>query len=143
MLRFKEKGTSFPSVDQVLRERDEILDESRMHLLKAQHRMKQLADLHRTEVEFHIGDLVFLKLRPYRQKSLVLRQNQKLSPIFYGPYRVLRKIGQVAYELELPPNSRIHPVFHVSQLRRAIGSSLSSPMIPSQLTAEMELVAEP
>jgi hypothetical protein len=52
--------------------------------------------------------------------SLAPRANQKLSFKFFGPFKILRKIGPVAYKLELPPSSLVHPVFHVSQLKQAV-----------------------
>lgn len=55
-----------------------------------------------------------VKLHPYRQTTARLSKHTKLSPRFYGPYQVLLRIGQVAYQLQLPPDSRIHSVFHVS-----------------------------
>ena len=61
-----------------------------------------------------MGDKVFLKLRPYKQKSLAAHPNEKLSERFYGPYTVLERIGAVAYNLALPPTSNIHLVFHIS-----------------------------
>ncbi len=45
----------------------------------------------------------------------------KLSPRYYGPYRILQKIGTMAYKLELPGHSRIHPFFHVSHLKQKLG----------------------
>ena len=84
-----------------------------------------------------------MKLKSYQHKSLAKRRNEKLSPRFYGPYRILSNIRTVAYRLELTSHASIHLVFHVSQLRKAIGTSTATPDIPPQLSSEMELVVEP
>jgi len=75
------------------------------------------ANRHRTNHSFEPGDWVWVRLQPYRQHSLERRTHQKLGPRFSGPYQVLRRIGSVAYELQLPSSARVHPVFHVSLLR--------------------------
>ncbi|XP_021775776.1 uncharacterized protein LOC110739635 [Chenopodium quinoa] len=120
-----------------------MLDELKVNLLRAQQVMKGYADSKRREGQFEVGDSVFLKLQPYRQKSLAIRPNEKLAARYYGPFTVVGKVGKVAYRLDLPPTSRIHPVFHISQLKKAVGDILVNPTIPIQLTPEMEMVTEP
>ena len=113
--------TQLQEVENTLKTRDEIIRILRTNLQLAQDRMKKFADIKRTARSFNIGDLVYLRLQPYKQQSVVQRRNLKLSPRFYGPYRVLEKIGTVAYRLELPPEAKIHPVFHVSCLKEKLG----------------------
>ena len=66
----------------------------------------------------------------YRQSTIVNRQSLKLSAKFFGLYRVLKKIGAVACKLELSDGSRVHPVFHVSQLKLHIGPVVSQCPLP-------------
>jgi hypothetical protein len=84
--------------------------------------MVQLANKHRSERTFTIGDLVYLKLQPYRQKTVANRQSQKLASKYYGSYEVLARIGTMAYKLKLPASASIHPVFHVSKLKKKVGN---------------------
>lgn len=81
--------------------------------------MKQQVDSHRREVNFQVGDYVLLRVQSYLQRSLAHRKCEKLSPRFFGPYKIIRCVGPVAYELELPASSKVHPIFHVSLLRPA------------------------
>ncbi|CAA7022313.1 unnamed protein product [Microthlaspi erraticum] len=103
----------------------------KFHILRAQHRMQQFADQHRTDRSFDIGEYVYVKLQPYRQKAVVLRANQNLSPKYFGPYKIIDKCGAVAYKLQLPASSKIHPVFHVSQLKLQVGPFQVSTQLPS------------
>ena len=80
--------------------------------------------MHRVERSFEVGDFVYLRLQPYRQSSLKKKGAEKLQPRFYGPYKIIRKVEEVAYELELPPESKIHNVFHVSNLKKVVGQQI-------------------
>jgi len=123
-----------PKLQQWLTDRDLMQRLVEQHLHRAQHRMKRQADKHRTERSFNIGDWVFLKLQPYVQSSVAARSNNKLSFKFFGPFRILKQVGKVAYHLDLPAYTAVHPVFHVSMLKRSPGSQPVSPSIPSSLT---------
>ena len=68
--------------------------------------MKEQADQHRSKRIFDVGDWVFLWLQPYQQMYLSkAEKDNKLSPKYYGPYKMLQKIGIMAYKLELPASS--------------------------------------
>jgi hypothetical protein len=87
------------------------------HLQRAQNKMKVQADRHMSEREFQGRDQVLLKLQPYAQHSVVNRPFPKLAFKYFGPFRVLERVGKATYKLELPEGSMIHPVFLVSQLK--------------------------
>ncbi|KAL8170983.1 LOW QUALITY PROTEIN: hypothetical protein V2J09_022787, partial [Rumex salicifolius] len=101
--------------------RDEILRQLKFNLDRTRKRVTKATNKKRRELEFRKGDLVFLNLRPHHQANRIKCVNQKLAARFYDPFRVLKKIGAVAYKLDLPPSSKIHPVFHVSLLKKVIG----------------------
>jgi hypothetical protein len=65
---------------------------------------------------------VFLRLQPYMQTSLKAEHCQKVEPKFYGPYTILKRVGQVAYQSALPNQSKLHPIFYVSCLKKVIGT---------------------
>lgn len=121
------------AVEQELLTRDEILKRLRYHLERAQQRMAHQANKHRRELEFQVGDRVFLKFRPYRQLSLFKRLNVKLAPRNFGPFEVVQRIGKVAYRLALPLGSKIHPIFHVSQLKAVTGDHPIETELPADL----------
>lgn len=68
--------------------------------------------------------------------------NEKLAPRFYGPFEITACVGTVAYCLQLPPTSHIHPVFHVSQLKKAVALTDLVTPLHSQLSEDLELLVE-
>ncbi|RLN39334.1 putative retroelement [Panicum miliaceum] len=97
-----------PDLEAWLQERELFSKLIQQQLLRAQQRMKHHAGKNRFEREFAVGDSVYLKLQPYIQSSVAPRGNQKLAYRFFGPFKVLARIGPVAYKLDLPSHCRIH-----------------------------------
>ena len=109
-----------PKAKDWIQESQDILKTLKDKLQMAQNQQKMYVDWHRVERNFEVGDFVYLRLQPYRQSSLKMGVAKKLKPQFYGPYKIQRKIGEVAYELELE-GCKIHNFFHVSCLKKALG----------------------
>jgi hypothetical protein len=101
--------------------------------------MKSQADKKRIDRSFVCGEWVFVKLRAHRQQSVVTRINAKLAARYYGPYPIIEKIGAAAYKLKLPEGSRVHPVFHVSLLKKAVGEYQVEEELPGLLEEPVEV----
>lgn len=100
-----------------LREHTQHTAALKEHLAKAQCKYKHFADKKMSERVFAVGQMVYLRLQPYAQSSVVNRPCPKLALKYFGPYKILDKIGEATYILELPGGSMLHPLFHVSQLK--------------------------
>lgn len=92
-------------------------------------------------LQFQVGDLVWLRIPTYKQSSVVAAHYIQLAPKFYGPFPVQERIGQVAYKLTLPSSVKIHPVFHLSELKKFERVSTITPILP--LYQQGHLVPQP
>ncbi|GJS78639.1 putative reverse transcriptase domain-containing protein [Tanacetum coccineum] len=110
----------------------------------ARDRQKSYADLKRKPMEFQVGDKVMLKVSPW--KGVVhFGKRGKLNPRYVGPFKVLEKVGEVAYKLELPEElSRVHNTFHVSNLKKCHADEpLAVPLDGLHLDDKLHFVEEP
>src|SRR5574344_207153 len=105
---------------EILREAERQVQIIRQNLKVAQSRQKSYADNRRGDLSFEVGDFVYLKVSSMRG---VKRFNVKgkLAPHYIGPFQILERKGEVAYQLGLPERlARVHDVFHVSQLKKCL-----------------------
>src|SRR4051812_429471 len=104
----------------VLTEAEEQVQLIREHLKTAQSRQKSYADPKRREVTFAVGDFVYLRVTPLKGMQR-FHVKGKLAPRYIGPFEVIDRRGQVAYQLRLPTElSDVHDVFHMSQLQKFV-----------------------
>ncbi|KAD2805709.1 hypothetical protein E3N88_39086 [Mikania micrantha] len=110
----------------------------------ARDRQKSYADNRRRPLEFQIGDLVMLKVSPWKG-IFRFGKRGKLSPRFVGPFKILERIRSVAYRLELPPElSNIHDVFHLSNLKKCVADeSLIVPLKGIKIDEKLHFREEP
>ncbi len=104
----------------ILREAEEKVKIIQERLRVAQSRQKSYADNRRRDLVFEEGDYVYLRVTPLRGVHH-FQTKGKLAPRFVGPFKIVSRRGEVAYQLELPPSmAGIHDVFHVSQLKKSL-----------------------
>ena len=126
------------TIQEMLMEHIVIVHVLREHLRRARQRIGDQANRHRIDRSFDADEWVWVRLHPYRQHSLTRCPNQKLGSRYIGPYRVLRRVGVVAYKLQLPESAHVHPVFHVSLLRPFKGS-VGEPIFPATESIDFSL----
>eukprot|EP00253_Pinus_taeda_P009725 PITA_09725 len=137
------ENSKVQAMERHIEHQQQVLQLLKDNLVLAQNRMKQQANQHRSERSFDVGDWVLLRLQPYKQMSLKqAKKDNKLSPKYYGPYKVLQNIGTMAYKLEPPAASRLHPIFHVSCLKKVIGDKLLVQTIFPELDEEGKIILE-
>ena len=132
-----------PTAADMVQERLQIMSQIKRNLAKAQNRMKHYADKHKTERNLQVGEWVFLKLQSYRQQTVAVRRNLKLSAKYFGPFQIIKKVGAVAYKLQLSPGARVHPVFHVSLLKKKIGDTQTPGPVLPELDSSDQCLLQP
>ena len=136
-LYWREKGEKVlagPELIRIIRER----------IKAAQDRQKSYTDRGKRPVEFSVGDMVMLKVSPWRG-MFRFRKEGKLRPQFIGPFKVLERIGKQAYRLELPEELMgIHDVFHVGYLRKCLGKHEETvPLSEVKVNEKLKYIEEP
>ncbi|GJY21673.1 putative reverse transcriptase domain-containing protein [Tanacetum coccineum] len=120
-----EVGSSELASTDVVLATTEKIETIRERLKEAQDRWKSYANKRRRPIEFNVGDFVMLKVSPWKG-VMQFKNKGKLSPRFIGPFKILKRVGEVAYTLELPEEMRgIHNTFHVSYLRKCLADESS------------------
>ncbi|GKC84985.1 retrotransposon-related protein [Tanacetum coccineum] len=130
------------TVDRTFQSREEAINMLTFHIKRAQDRMRSQANKHMTDREFEVGTWVYLKLQPHRQVIMRQGQQHKLSAKYHGPFMIVERIRKVACKLQLPSHSQIHPVFHISQLKKCHGKGQQMGSLP-QLREDGLLVYKP
>lgn len=134
-------SSTIEAVDHWLFDRDEVLHALRDNLRRAQIRMKAHADKRRREMHFHVGQWCYIKLQPHRQISVSGQRFTKLSKWIYGPFKIIKRIGPVAYKLNLPKHCKIHLIFHISVLKLCPNPDMDPPIVlPSSVIGNQTLV---
>ena len=122
---------------EVIMEASRKVEEIRTRMKTAQDRQKSYADRRRRELEFEVGDEVYLKISPLKNIIRFGRKG-KLAPRFVGPFPITERIGTLAYRVSLPVKFEgVHNVFHVSHLRKAVHDPTMT--IPSTQLDEIDI----
>ncbi|GJY40056.1 putative reverse transcriptase domain-containing protein, partial [Tanacetum coccineum] len=129
---------------ELIRDTTKKIIQIKNHLLTDRSRQKSYADRRLKPLEFEVGDMVFLKVSPW--KGVVhFGKREKLSPCYIGPFNIVARVGSVAYTLELPEELKgIHSTFHVSNLKKCLAEGdVVVPMEEIQLDDKLHMIEEP
>ncbi|GJX03718.1 putative reverse transcriptase domain-containing protein [Tanacetum coccineum] len=129
---------------EIIHETTEKIVQIKSRIQAARDRQKSYADVRRKPLEFQVGDKVMLKVSPWKG---VIRfgKRGKLNPRYIGPFKIIAKVGTVAYRLELPEQlSRVHSTFHVSNLKKCMSDEpLAIPLDEIQVDDKLHFIEEP
>jgi hypothetical protein len=129
---------------EIIRETTEKIVQIKERMKTARDRQKSYADKRRKPLEFQVGDLVLLKVSPWKG-MIRFGKRGKLNPRYIGPFEILARIGPVAYKLKLPQElQNVHDTFHVSNLKKCLtDATLIIPLEEIQVNEKLNFVEEP
>ncbi|GJR64593.1 hypothetical protein Tco_0010658 [Tanacetum coccineum] len=132
------------TVLEIIHETTKKIVQIKSRIQAARDRQKSYADVRRKPLEFQVGDKVMLKVSSWKG---VIRfgKRGKLNPRYIGPFKIIAKVGTVAYRLELPEQlSRVHSMFHVSNLKKCMPNEpLAIPLDEIQIDEKLYFIEEP
>ncbi|XP_073151841.1 uncharacterized protein [Henckelia pumila] len=143
-VHWDEVGERILQGPEIVQQKADIVTQIQDRMRTAQSRQKRYEDTQRRDLEFAVGDHVFLRVSPMKGVVRFGRRG-KLNPRFIGPFEILERVGTLAYRLALPPGlAAVHNVFHVSMLRRYVSNpSHVLDFEPLQLTPELAFEERP
>ncbi|GJW25688.1 putative reverse transcriptase domain-containing protein [Tanacetum coccineum] len=129
---------------ELIRDTSEKIIQIKNRLLTARSRQKSYADRRAKLLEFEVGDMVLIKVSPWKG-TMRFGKCRKLSPYYIGPFKILARVGHVAYTLEFPEELKgIHNTFHVSNLKKCLAKGdIVVPMDEIQLEDKLYMIEEP
>ena len=136
-----DKPSRDPRAYNFIRNIEQAMKKARSCMKDAQLRQKKYFDAHRSELQFNVGDKVWLSSRNIPVQGLGAR---KLYPLWIGPFPVTAKVGQVSYQLQIPEHYKLHNTFHVELLKPAYDNSAGQAAPPTVMVdgeEEFELEA--
>ncbi|GJX48704.1 putative reverse transcriptase domain-containing protein [Tanacetum coccineum] len=139
-----EVGDSQLTGPEIIHETTERIVQIKSHIQAARDRQKSYADVRRKPLEFQVGDKVMLKVFPWKG-VICIGKRGKLNPRYIGPFKIIVKVGTVAYRLELPERlSRVHSTFYVSKLKKCMADEpLVIPLDEIQVDDKLHFIEEP
>ncbi|GJY26940.1 putative reverse transcriptase domain-containing protein [Tanacetum coccineum] len=141
---WSEVGDSQLTGPELIHDTTEKIVQIKNRLLTARSRQKHYADKRLKQLEFEVGDMVLLKVSPWKG-AVHFGKRGKLSPRYIGPFKILARIGPVAYALEMPKELKgIHSTFHVSNLKKCLAEGdVIVRMDEIQLDDKLHMIEEP
>ncbi|GJR67922.1 putative reverse transcriptase domain-containing protein [Tanacetum coccineum] len=139
-----EVGDSQLTGPELIHDMTEKIVQIKNRLLTTRSRQKSYINKRAKPLEFKVGDMVLLKVSPWKG-DVRFGKRKKLSPLYIGPFKILARVGHVAYTLELPKELKgIHSTFHVSNLKKCLAEGdIVVPMDEIQLDDKFHMIEEP